>query len=202
MKAAAHLDPLGLQAQLDIAVSTVGLVRCVDDVVMPATRQLRRLLETGHRDATQDLMATEAIRTWLSIRGMFAPTPRDIGPILLACGSREAHLVGLESLALLLRYQCLPCQVLGTRVSTFTLTIAAQASDAVAVVVVATESRGLARAMVLLRAVDALGVPVFFAGDAFDAEASRQSAPGRYLGSGIDSACTLLRDSLTPAVQR
>ena len=202
LKASQDLDPLGLQAQLDLAVTVLGLARCIGEIVMPAVRHLHRLLETGQRDAAQDLMATEAVRTWLNHRGAFAPPPQEIGPILLACGPRDRQTVGLESLALLLRFQRWPCRVLGARTSTFTLTIAARAADATGVVVISTEGRGLQQAIVSLRAVDALGVPVFFGGDAFEPEHGRCQLPGRYLGSGIQGACTLLISTLAPAVQR
>ena len=142
----------------------LGLARCIDEIVMPATRQLRERVATGQLDATQGVMATEAIRTWLNHRGLFAPAPRPIGPILLACGPRDRQLVGLESLALLLRFQRWPCRVLGARVSTFTLTVAAQAADAAGVVVMSTENRARQHAVDSLRAVEAIGIPVFFGG--------------------------------------
>lgn len=199
VKASRELDPLGLQSKLDLALAALGLARCVDEIVMPATRLLRGLVATGHRSADQDLVATEAIRTWLNVQGSYAPAPRELGPILLACGSRETQLVGVESLALLLRFQRRPCQVLGARISTFTLKIAAQAAGAVGVVVISNDSRGLPRAVVLLRAVDELGIPVFFTGDAFESPGGREQAAGRYLGTGIDGACASLINALSPA---
>jgi len=201
LKASQDLDPIELQAQLDLATSVLGLARCVDDVAIPATRQLRRLLATGQRDAAQNLMATEAVRTWLNHRGSFAPSPQAIGPIVLACGPRDLHMVDLESLALLLRFRRWPCRVLGARISRFTLTIAAQAADATGVVVFSTESRGRPHAVDSLKAVDALGIPVFFAGNTFEPEEDRRQLPGHYLGTGIEGACALLINTLTPAVQ-
>jgi hypothetical protein len=178
----------------------MGLVRCVDDIAIPAMRQLRRLLATGQNDPGQHLMATEAVRTWLNHRGSFAPTPQEMGPILLACGPRDRQMVDLESLALLLRFRRLPCRVLGARVSPFTLTIAVQAADATGVVVSSTDARGRPHAVVSLNAADALKIPVFFMGDAFDAEDSRRQLPGRYLGTGIQGACALIIDTLAPPV--
>lgn len=198
LKASQELDPVGLQAQLDRAATVLGLARCVDEIVIPATRQLRRLVATGRRDVAQDLMATEAVRTWLNRRASFAPSPREIGPILLACGPRDRHTVGLESLALLLRLQRWPCRVLGARISTFNLTVATQASDTAGVVVISAESRDRLQAVVSLRAVDALGVPVFFAGNAFHLERSRRQVPGRYLGTRARCACAILTDTLAP----
>ena len=203
LKASQDLDPIELQAQLDLATSVFGLARCVDDIVLPATRQLRRLLATGQRGAGQNLMATEAVRTWLNHRGSFAPTPHEMGPILLACGPRDRQMVDLESLALLLRFRRLPCRVLGARVSPFTLTIAVPAADATGVVVSSTDARGRSHAVLSLNAVDALKIPVFFMGDAFDEEDTRRQLPGRYLGTGMQGACALIIDTLArPANHR
>jgi hypothetical protein len=202
LTASQDLDPIGLHAQLDLAATVLGLARCLDDIVMPTTRLLRRLLVKGQHDAAQELMAIEAVRTWLNHRGSFAPSPQEIGPILLACGPRDRHTVGLESMALLLRFQRWPCQVLGARISTFTLTIAARAAGATGVVVTSSESRARPHAIASLRAIDALGIPVFFAGSAFEPENSRTGLPGRYLGTSIEAACILLINTLAPAVQR
>jgi hypothetical protein len=197
-----ELDPVDLQAQLDLAASVLGLARCVDDIVMPATRQLRRPPAAGQRNAGQDLMATEAVRTWLNHRGSFAPPPQLVGPIVLACGPRDRETVDLEALALLLRFQRWPCRVLGGRISPFTLTIAARAADAAGVVVSSTDGRGRHHAVVSLKAVEALEIPVFFAGHAFEAADSRQDLPGHYLGTDIAGACALLTTALAPAAQR
>ncbi len=202
LQASKDLDPLGLQAQLDQAATLLGLARCVDEIVLPATRQLHQLLATGQRDAAQDLMAAEAVHSWLDHRREFAPPPQEIGPILLACGPRDRDTLVLECLALLLRFQRWPCRVLGARVSTFTLTIAAQAADATGAVVVSTESRNRRQAIVSLTAVHALAIPVFFAGNAFKQQHPRMKLPGRYLGTSIEGACTLLINTLAPAAQR
>jgi MerR family transcriptional regulator, light-induced transcriptional regulator len=202
LQASHDVDPVGLQAQLDLAASVLGLARCVDEVVTPAMRRLHRLMEIGRRDAAEELLATEAVRTWLNHRGMFAPPPWEIAPILLACGPRDRQVIGIESLALLLRFQRRPCRVLGDRVSTFTLTMAAQAADAAGVVVMAGDTRGWAHATAALRAVDALGLPVFFAGNAFHLTGTRRQLPGTFLGTSVEGACTLLVNTLTPAVQR
>ena len=58
------------------------------------------------------------------------------------------------------------------------------------VVVMSTESRGLPQAIVALLAVDALGIPVFFAGSAFEPEHSWRQLPGRYLGTRMEGART------------
>lgn len=196
VQSSADLDPVGLQAQLDLATAVLGLTPCVDEIVTPAVQHLRRLLKAGQRDAAQDRMATEAIRTWINRRASLAPPPLEIGPVLLACGPRDPHAVDLETLALLLRFRRRPCWMLGARVSTFTLTIAAQAADATGVIVLSAEARGLAAAIDSLRAVDALGVPLFYAGSAFEPEPVRWQLPGLYLGSRWGSACDQVIDTL------
>jgi len=144
-------------------------------------------------------MATEAIRTWLNSWESVAPPPLEVGPILLACGPRDRQVVELESLGLLLRYRRWPCRVLGARTPTFTLTIAAQAAAATAVVVMSTDGRGLPLAIGSVLAVDALGVPVFVAGAAFETPRNHQQLPGRYLGSSVSQACALLVTTLSAA---
>ena len=101
-------------------------------------------------------------------------------------------MVELESLALLLRFRRWPCRVLGARISTFTLTIAAQAADATAVVVMSADRRGLPQAILSVLAVDALGIPVFSAGAAFSHCTGHGQLPGRYLGNSVSGACALL----------
>ena len=201
LEAARILDPLAVQAELDRAAAAFGLPRCIDEIVMPANRQLSRLLADGERTTAQHLMATEALRTWLSHRASLAPAPLPTGPIVLACGPRDRETIGLESLALLLRFRRVPCRVLGARVTPFTLTIAAQAADATGVVIVAADLRRLPQAVVSLRAANALDIPVFFAGPAFASEKSRFGLPGHYLGIRLDPACTIVVDMALMGLQ-
>ncbi len=200
--AAQDLDPLELQAQLDLGAAGLGIARCVDEIVLPARQDLRRMPATGERGGLYERLATEAIRAWLSRRRSVAPAPQDTGPILLACGPRDREVVALECLALLLQDRRWPCRVLGARIPPFALTIAAQASEASAVVVMSTDSRGLRQTTVSLRDVDALGVPVFFAGEAFEPGDRWRQLPGRYLGGRMENACSQVVDALTPALPR
>jgi hypothetical protein len=41
-----------------------------------------------------------------------------------------------------------------------------------------------------------MGIPVFFAGDAFGSERNRLQVPGRYLGASIEGACAMLIDAM------
>ena len=67
-----------------------------------------------------------------------APAPSHDRPVLLACGPRSLHTLGLEALAGLLAYQGRGVGSLGARTPERTLVTAAIATDAAAVVVVCT----------------------------------------------------------------
>ena len=133
---------------------------------------------------------------WLDRRSAFAPAPTRPRPILLACGPSDLHTIGLESTAVLLRYQGWPCRVLGARTSTVTLAAAARAAAVAGVVVVSHLATGRLRAVESIRAIDDLGIEVFYAGNAFSTPRSRRGVPGRYLGVGIADACAQADPSL------
>lgn len=197
------LDPADLQAQLDLAATAFGLGRCIDEIVIPATRRLHLLVATGHLDHAQELIATETIRAWLNRRGWTVPAPEPIGTILLGCGPRDSDAVGPESLALLLRVHRRPCRVLGTRTSTFTLTVAAQAADTMGVVIFSNDSRGRPQTIDSLRAVDALAIPVFYPGNAFIFIAADRTFPADTWApaSSQQAAATIIK-TLPPTVPR
>ncbi|MDQ2848635.1 MAG: hypothetical protein M3Y77_20365 [Actinomycetota bacterium] len=76
------------------------------------------------------------------------------------------------------------------------LEVAARATGAAAVVVFSELPRSRPQAVASLRAVDAVGMPVFFSGKAFDSPESRELVPGTYLGVRPASACLLLIGAL------
>jgi len=197
LTAAERLDAALIRGLLDEATATLGLVACIDDVLLPATRQIDVWRAVGLCDVVQERMATEAVRTWLDRRSAFAPTPTRPGPILLACGPHDQYTIGLESTAVLLRYEGWPCRVLGARTPTVTLVAAVRATVVAGVVVVSHRASGRRRAVESIRAVDDLGVEVFYSGNAFSAPQNRRGVPGRYLGSGIGEACAQLTRALT-----
>jgi hypothetical protein len=87
---------------------------------------------------------------------------------------------------------------LGARTSTVTLAAAARAAAVVGVVVESNQASGRLRAVESIRAIDDLGIEVFYAGNAFSAPRSRRGVPGRYLGVGIAEACAQLTQALAP----
>jgi len=198
LDAAEQSDAPSIRAVLDKAAAALGPAVCIDDVLLPAMRQIGVWWAVGHCDIVQERLATEVVRTWLDRRSALAPAPSRPRSILLACGPSDLHTVGLESTALLLRYQGWPCRVLGARTPTATLATAARATPVAGVVVVSHLATGRRRAVESIRAVSELGIDVFYAGNAFSTSRSRRGVPGLYLGGGIEDACAQLTRALAP----
>ena len=192
-----RMDPGAIRTRLDQAESTLGLPATIDDVLLPAMRQVGVWWAVGHCDEDQERLTTEAVRAWLDRASAYTPTPSHSRPVLMACGPSDLHTIGVESLALLLRGAGWPCRVLGARTSTATLTAAAQATDAAAVVVVSHLATGRSRAIASLQEIHRMGVSVFYAGNAFSTNRSRRSVPGSYLGDRIATASLHIIDALS-----
>lgn len=194
-----QMDPGSIRSGLDAACAELGLPRTIDDVLLPAMRQVGVWWSVGHCDEVQERMATEAVRAWLNRSSAYAPQPSRLRSIVLACGPSDLHTIGVESLALLLRHAGWPCRVLGARTTTDTVTTAARAADSAAVVIVSHLATGRLRAIASINAVHDLGIEVFFAGNAFSTNRSRRNVPGTYLGGRIETACSRIVETLSPA---
>lgn len=136
----------------------------------------------------QEHLTTEAARGWLSWVTSLAPAPGPGRPILLACGPRDLHTLGLEALAALLVHRGRGCRVLGARTPARTLVTAITATDAAAVVVVSHLSTQRRSAADALREAAGTGVSVFYAGNAFVMPAARAGVPGIHLGEKLAAA--------------
>ncbi len=192
-----QLDTTRIRAGLDEAAAALGLGGCVDEVLLPVMRQVGIWWEMGHCDVPQERITTEAVRAWLDKRIAFAPAPTRPRPILLGCGPRDLHTVGLESMAMLLRYQGWPVRMLGARTPTEVVLAAATATDAAAVVMVSQMATGRRPALESIQAIAQIRLPVFYAGGAFSSQRSRVGVPGSYLGTRIQDACALVISALT-----
>lgn len=186
----------GIRLMLDQAWAELGLAATLDDVLMPAMRQMGAWWESGRCDVPQEHLMTESSRAWLARLITFAPVETYEPPILLACGPKELHTIGLEGLAALLGEQRRGCRILGARTSELTLVTAAASPPAAAVVVVSQLHTHRRAAVDALRAVDRLGCPVFYAGNAFAFPGRRAGVPGTYLGENLSKACTVILESL------
>jgi DNA-binding transcriptional MerR regulator/methylmalonyl-CoA mutase cobalamin-binding subunit len=195
LAAAAALDPSALRVVLDEAMAELGLPATLDGVLMPAMRRIGSLWEEGRCDVGQEHLATEAVRGWLARTTTLAPSPTARGSVLLACGPRDLHTLGLEALAAALAHRGVGCRSLGARTPQRTLMTALAATEAVAVVVVSHLSTHRRQAVDSLQAVAAgSGCPVFYAGNAFASADAREGVPGTHLGGTLAEAADTIAD--------
>jgi MerR family transcriptional regulator, light-induced transcriptional regulator len=197
LAAAERCDPIAVREHLTRAQGTLGLATCLDDVLLPAMRQVGLWWQTGRCDVEQEHLATEASRAWLETLTAHAPAPARPTPIVLACGPTDLHTIGLEALGTLLRYQQWSVRLLGARTSVPALETAIHATRAGAAVIVSHLNSGRARAVQSLHAANVLGVEVFYAGNSFTSPRSRRNLPGVYLGTRLQGACELIDTTLS-----
>ena len=189
------MDAAMISSALDQARDEVGLGATLDDVLMPAMRQVGAWWETGRCDVGQEHFTTEVVRGWLARMITLAPVPKSERWVLLAVGPRDLHTVGIEALAALLTHGGTGCRLLGPRTPLRVLLTAVVATPAAAVVVVSHLPTQRRPAVDSIVAVAETGVPTFYAGNAFLFEASRVGIPGTYLGETIAGAARLIRSS-------
>lgn len=197
MDASQRSDPIAVREHLSRAHGHLGLAECLDDVLLPAMRQVGLWWQTGRCDVEQEHLTTEAARAWLESLAAYAPLPTREPSIVLACGPTDLHTIGLEALTVLLRYEGWSCRTLGARTSVPALTAAIHATRASSAVIVSHLNTGRQRAVQALHAAAHLDVAVFYAGNAFAAPRSRRSLPGTYLGTHLREACRLIDAAVT-----
>jgi methanogenic corrinoid protein MtbC1 len=202
VEAARRVDTLALREALDAAVRDFGVDQAISQVTLPAMRQIGSLWESGRCDVAGEHVATEAVRSWLSRLAAFAP-PSWRPPLLLACGPKEMHSIGLEAFAVLLVHRGWECRSLGANSPARSIVTAAVASGAVGVVVAAQRAATRRPAAQAVEELSALpGVAVFFAGGAFASAGARRGVRGSYLGEDLVEATETIRrvtEGLPPA---
>ena len=186
------MEPGRIRTSLDDASDELGLGPTIDEVVMPAMRRVGRWWETGRCGVGHEHLATEAVRTWLGKITAFAPEPQRLAPVVLACGPNDAHTLGIEALGALLVHAGRRCCALGARTPVPALLATVEKVEPAAVVVVSHLSMGRRLAMEALRTVAALGVPTFYAGNAFISSTTRHRIPGTYLGDSLGGAARVV----------
>jgi DNA-binding transcriptional MerR regulator len=196
LDASNRLDSAAIRAVLELAHAEDGLAATLDEVVMPAMRQVGAWWETGDCDIGQEHLTTEAVRAWLAKVTTLAPPPDPANPtVLLGTGPGDFHTLGLEALAALLAQQRQASRVLGARSSVQTLLAASAATPGAVVVIVSHLPTQRRSAIASLEAVAQSGVPTYYAGNAFLLPAARKGVPGTYLGESIGEAATLIAGS-------
>ncbi len=202
LDAAEHKEPATIRGVLNRAHAELGLASTIDAVLMPSLRQIGVWWEIGRCDIPQEHLMTETARGWLAQLTALAPVDAYEPPILLACGPRDTHTVGLEALAALLAERRRGSRVLGAQTSELTLVSAARTSSPAAVIVVSQLQTHRRAAVESLRAVADVGCPVFYAGNAFAFAGERRNVPGVFLGDTLSDACTTILDSLSAGSPR
>ncbi|MGZ8636585.1 MAG: MerR family transcriptional regulator [Actinomycetota bacterium] len=197
--AAMRLDSDDVRAALERSAERLGVEGAIRDVAFRAMREIGTRWKAGRCDVEQEHLATEAVRAWCARQAAMAPPPFRADPIVLACGPKDLHTIGLEAFAVVLARRGWPLRVLGAMTPSSSLLSTVRTTRAVAAVVISQRSVTRRTALESLAAVDAVpGVRAFYAGDAFAAPAARRDVPGTYLGEDVVEAAQVLESALRP----
>lgn len=196
VEAAHSLDATAIEGVLDAARAGLGLGGAVDAVMLPAMRDLGRWWQTGRCDVAHERLATQTVRTWLARVPAGPPSLAVHRPIVLSCGPRDHHTIGLEAFDALLRERGWSCLMLGSRVPSASFALAIHESDAVAAVMVSHLSTARRSTVESLRLADPRRTHLFYAGNAFLTRNSRQGVPGTYLGTSLTVATKLISKAI------
>jgi MerR family transcriptional regulator, light-induced transcriptional regulator len=189
LRTAMDLDPNGARAVLDEAADSLGVEAAVIDVMLPAMQEVGSRWKAGTCDAANEHLLTDAVRKWLARMATLTTPDSRIGSVVLACGPRDLHTVGLEAFGLLLERRGRSVVMLGALTPLVSLRKAIEDTRASAAVVVAQRSVNLRSAVESLEGIHALlGGRAFYAGAAFSSPASRRGVPGSYLGTDMTEA--------------
>ena len=197
LESAMRLDPAALREVLTEGTESLGVESTIRDVALPAMREMGSRWKAGVCDTAHEHLATEAVRVWLARQSVMAPPPFRPFPLVLACGPKDLHTIGLEAFGVVLARRGWSIRTLGPLTPVSSLVAAARAAEARGAVV--TSQRGVTRrsAVEAIAAVDALpGVEAFYAGAAFGPASARKDVPGTYLGDDVVEAAEILERAL------
>jgi DNA-binding transcriptional MerR regulator len=198
LQGARDLAPGSIARTLDVARQMLGLDRTIDEVLLPAMREVGEWWHAGRIDVAHEHLATSATRAWLSSLSPSGPL-RPQPPIVLSCGPNDHHTLGLEAIGVLLRHRLWDCRLLGARTPVQSLGQAVAETNAVGVVLVCHVSAGRPAAMEALRSTRLRRSHLFYAGGAFASRRARHGMPGVYLGTNLAQAADLVTDTITSA---
>jgi DNA-binding transcriptional MerR regulator len=197
LQRAMRLDPTGLRDTLDAAAEQLGVEHAIRDVALPAMREMGSRWKAGVCDTAHEHLATESVRVWLARQGAMAPPSFRPFPLVLACGPKDLHTIGLEAFGVILARRGWGIRSLGSLTPVDSLVAAVRAAQARAAVVTSQRSVTRRPAVEAIAAVDALpGVTAFYAGMAFAPASARKDMPGTYLGDDILRGAEVLERAL------
>ncbi len=196
LRAAHRLDSRSLNALLDHASDELGVDSAVCGVLLPAMRQVGLWWQNGRCDVAHEHLATEIVRAWLNRLLYLGPAPWQPEVVVLACGPRDFHTIGLEALGVLLGQRGWGCRMLGARTPVRSLVTAIEGTAASGVVLVSHLAAVRRSAVEALRAAEPTGVLVFYAGSSFVSPQARNGVPGTYLGEDLLEAAAAVTSAL------
>ena len=178
-----------VESSLDHAAAEMGVDEAIRSALLPAMHEIGARWKAGSCDIGHEHFATEVVRAWLSRRASSFPVSTRRPPIVLACGPRDLHTIGLEAFAVLLASRAWPTRILGAMTPTDSLVATVRMVRARAVVVTAQRSVTRKAAVASIEAVAAIpGVRAFYAGDGFASPSVRERLPGVFLDDVVAGA--------------
>ena len=195
--ASMHLDPSQLREILTEGTEQLGVEHTIRDVVLPAMREMGSRWKAGVCDTAHEHLATEAVRVWLARQSVMAPPAFRPYPLILACGPKDLHTIGLESFGVVLARRGWSVRTLGALTPVSSLVAAVRAAEARGAVVTSQRSVTRRAAVEAIHAVDRLpGVEAFYAGAGFGPATARKDVPGTYLGDDVIEAAEIMERRL------
>jgi MerR family transcriptional regulator, light-induced transcriptional regulator len=196
LDAAMALDPMAMRRTLDEATEALGVDSAVGDVALPAMREIGTRWSAGTCDVPHEHLATDSVRTWLARLTSTGPVPKR-GTLVLACGPKDLHAIGLEAFGVLLAERGWGVRMLGPLTPSAAVVRAVVETRALGAVVVS--QRGVTRRAAIETIVSVArlaNAEAFYAGDAFAAASARRDVPGVYLGTDLIDAAGAIERAL------
>lgn len=192
------LDARQLDSLLDHSRDRLGIDATINDVILPAMRQLGLTWQTGRYDIGQEHVISQATQGWLKKILFLGPVPWRRHSIVLCCGPGELHTIGLEAMEVLLSQRGWRCHMLGADTPPAALTSALDRTAAAAAILVSHIGPNRQAAIAVLRAAEGMTSQLFYAGNAFVAQAARDGVPGIYLGRDMLAAVDVVANATGP----
>jgi hypothetical protein len=163
-------------------------------------REIGMRWSAGTCDVPHEHLATDSVRTWLARLTSTGPVPHR-GTLVLACGPKDLHAIGLEAFGVLLVERGWGVRMLGPLTPTTAAVRAIVETGARGAVVVS--QRSVTRRTAIETIVAVAAPPrdeAFYAGDAFAAATARRDVPGVYLGTDLVEATRTIERNLDDRV--
>ena len=199
VEAGLNFDTATIRSRLEQASLRLGLDGAIETVVLPVLREIGTRWQAGSCEVSQEHVSSQEIRTWLSSRLATSMAIHDGPVVVLTCGPRDLHTIGLEAFYVMLTRRGLSCRVLGAQTPVDSLVAALTSTKAAGLVLTSHLSINRRAAVEALRAAGDVGTAVFYAGNAFGSRKARDGVPGRYLGRKLAQAADEVQRHLVQA---